>query len=155
MNDFGWNLYKINLYESCLSVLVAKNTELTLEVAQLRTSIANDSKSSMGDKYETSREMMQQEINRLEQQLSLNGQHIFNLKSVNLDKKSTAVEKGSLVETTIGNFFIVVSYGEIKSLGKSCFLISEFAPLAKAILNLKPGDAFKVNDRIGEILAIH
>ncbi len=155
MNNLDWSRYKLELYEICLSTLSDKSVELKLEVEQLRISIANDSKSSMGDKYETSREMMQQQINHLEQQIALNGQQIFNLRSFKPEKNSGSVEKGSLVETTIGNFFISVSYGEIKTSEKSCFLISEFAPLTKLILNLKEGDAFEINKRHGKIISIH
>ena len=155
MNNLEWSAFKLELYNACSNTLAEKSTELKLEVQQLRTSIANDSKSSMGDKYETSREMMQQEINRLERQIALNGQHIFNLQSINVDKKSVSVENGSLVETSIGNFFISVSYGEIKTAKNACFLISAIAPLAKLIMNLKEGAGFNINNRNGKIISIH
>lgn len=155
MNKSEWSGFKIELYNCCLDTLSAKSLELKLEVEQLRLGIANDSKSSMGDKYETSREMMQQQINHLEQQIALTGQQVFNLRSFKPEKNSDAVEKGSLVETNIGNFFISVSYGELKIAGKSCFLISEFAPLAKLILTLKEGDDFVINNRNGEIIGVH
>lgn len=150
-----WLSQKVQFYNICLNSLAVKNEELKAEVEQLRTGIANDSKSSMGDKYETSREMMQQEINRLEQQLALNTQQLFNLKAVNLEKKYNAVEKGCLVETNIGLFFIAVSYGEVKDVDKSCIMISEYAPLAKLLLNKKSGDIVELNKNKVEILGLY
>lgn len=150
-----WLLLKEKFYNTCLTALREKADTLMGEVEQLRISIANDSKSSMGDKYETSREMMQQEINRLEQQVSLSKQQIFNLESINIKKKSETVEKGSLVETTLGLFFISISFGEIKLADKACFMISEHAPLAKLLLKKKVQAKFEINKKEAEIIGIY
>ncbi len=154
MKSLDLPLLKVAFFDACLNVLVAKGIEMKTEVEQLRVSIANDSKSSMGDKYETSREMMQQEINRLEQQIALNAQQIFTLKSINTGKKYIQIEKGSLVETAIGLFFISVSYGEIKANEHSCFMISEFAPLAKLLLKKKTGDTVELNKKLIKIVSV-
>nr|WP_294894322.1 3-oxoacyl-ACP synthase [uncultured Pedobacter sp.] len=155
MKSFDLSALKIDLFNVCLDALTTKGLEMKTEVEQLRIGIANDSKSSMGDKYETSREMMQQEINRLEQQIALNAQQIFTLKAINIDKTFTSVEKGSLVETNIGIFFISVSYGEIKTDQYSCFMISEFAPLAKLLLKKKVADTFELNNKSVQILNVY
>ncbi|HTN21480.1 MAG TPA: hypothetical protein VL125_13445 [Pelobium sp.] len=155
MKSLDLPLLKVAFFDACLNALVAKGIEMKTEVEQLRVGIANDSKSSMGDKYETSREMMQQEINRLEQQIALNAQQIFTLKSISKDKKYSQIEKGSLVETAIGLFFISVSYGEIKANEHSCFMISEFAPLAKLLLKKKAGDIVELNKKIVKIINIY
>lgn len=155
MNSFDFPLIKSTFYNACLNALSAKLIDLKKEVEQLRFSIANDSKSSMGDKYETSREMMQQEINRLEQQASLTAQQVFNLKTVNLQKKYNVVEKGSLVETNIGLFFIAVSYGEIKVDQQACVMISEFAPLSKLLLKKTVNDKIELNKKQIEISGIY
>lgn len=145
---------KALFYQACLTALSAKLADLKAEVEQLRVGIANDSKSSMGDKYETGREMMQQEINRLERQASLTGQQIFGLKAINLEKTYTTIEKGSLVETNIGLFFIAVSYREVKSGKQSCFMISEFAPLAKLLLKKQVNDKVVLNQKTVEIIGV-
>jgi hypothetical protein len=80
-------------------------------IAETRAS-NNDTKSSMGDKYETSREMLQQEINNLQIQLNehLKSQKI--LKNINPNPHKV-VSLGSWVETDKGKFFIAISLGEI------------------------------------------
>lgn len=49
--------------------LTEKITKLENLISETRAS-SNDTKSSMGDKYETGREMLQQEINNLQIQLN-------------------------------------------------------------------------------------
>ena len=146
---------KENLFIKCTEILNNKVEELKAEVTQLRTSIANDSKSSMGDKYETSREMMQQEINRLEQQISINSQQLFKLKSVQVHQDSETVMKGSLIETNLGNFLIAASFGELTLDNFSCFVISEAAPIAQFLLGNKVKYQFIINKKQVSILNIY
>lgn len=155
MDDLDYRALKVKVFDICFGALNTRLADLKAEVVQLRLSIANDSKSSMGDKYETSREMMQQEINRLEQQIASTGQQLFNLKAINLDKSYAQIEKGSLVQTSMGLFFIAVSYGEVKIAAQSCFVISELAPLAKLLFNMRLGGSFELNKKLVEVLAIY
>ena len=138
-----------------LSSLEHNEANIKTEIANLRDGIANDSKSSMGDKYETSREMSQQEINRLEQQLGANRQQIFNLKAVQQHQTNTIISNGSLVNTNIGLFFISISLGEIKVDGQSVFMISQVSPLGQLLIGKKQDDEFEMNKREIKILAIN
>lgn len=146
---------KAKIYEQCLLLLESKVNDLKLEVVQLRNGIANDSKSSMGDKYETGREMMQQEINRLEQQIGASKQHIFNLNTARANSKTEAVATGNLVKTSIGLFLIATSFGEITVEEQNVFVISPVSPLAMLILGKRTGDQLKMNQKDIEILAIY
>ncbi|WP_244939755.1 hypothetical protein [Kaistella daneshvariae] len=69
----------------------------------------NETKSSMGDKYETSREMVQQEINNLQIQLKENLKARNSLQIINVNPHQN-VGLGSLVETDKGLFYIAVSW---------------------------------------------
>ncbi|WP_299177998.1 hypothetical protein [uncultured Chryseobacterium sp.] len=105
----------------------------------------NDTKSSMGDKYETGREMLQQEINNLQRQLNevLHQQTLIQrLLSEPLEK----VQNGALVKTNKGIFYISASVGEIVSENTKIMTISEEAPLAKAMMGLKEGQTFSINN---------
>ena len=113
-------------------------------IAETRAS-NNDTKSSMGDKYETSREMLQQEINNLQIQLNehLKSQKI--LKNINPNPHKV-VTLGSLVETEKGMFFIAISLGELSFNQEKIFVISAESPLAKAMNGKKVGETFIVNN---------
>ena len=112
-------------------------------IADMRAS-NNDTKSSMGDKYETSREMLQQEINRLLNQIQGFVQQKEILKKIN-DKVCDKVEIGSLVETDKGWFYISVSLGEILFENHKIICISSDSPLAKAMANRRVAESFSIN----------
>jgi regulator of replication initiation timing len=101
-------------------ILNIVNAKITDKIRSFENLIAetrasnNDTKSSMGDKYETGREMLQQEINNLQRQLNetLNQQAV--LQKITADP-SEKVQNGALVKTNKGLFYISASLGEIIS----------------------------------------
>lgn len=105
----------------------------------------NETKSSMGDKYETSREMVQQEINNLQVQLNENLKALNSLKLINTNQHSV-IGLGSLVETEKGFFYIAVSMGEIRFQEKKIFVISTESPLAKLLFGKKKGNEISLNN---------
>ena len=112
---------KAELLELVKQKISEKIQKLEQLIAETRAS-NNDTKSSMGDKYETSREMLQQEINNLQLQLNeqLKSQQI--LKNIQPISHKT-VNLGSLVETDKGKFFIAVSLGELSFNQEKIFII--------------------------------
>ena len=135
---------KSELLEIIHQKISEKIQKLEQLIAETRAS-NNDTKSSMGDKYETSREMLQQEINNLQIQMNehLKSQQI--LKNINPNPHKI-VTLGSLVETEKGKFFIAVSLGEITFSQEKIFVISAESPLAKAMNGKKTGESFVVNN---------
>ena len=135
---------KSELLEIIHQKISEKIQKLEQLIAETRAS-NNDTKSSMGDKYETSREMLQQEINNLQIQLNehLKSQQI--LKNINPNPHKV-VTLGSLVETEKGKFFIAISLGEITFSQEKIFVISAESPLAKAMNGKKTGESFVVNN---------
>ena len=135
---------KSELLEIIHQKISEKIQKLEQLIAETRAS-NNDTKSSMGDKYETSREMLQQEINNLQIQLNehLKSQKI--LKNINPNPHKI-VTLGSLVETEKGKFFIAVSLGELSFNQEKMFVISAESPLAKAMNGKKTGESFVVNN---------
>lgn len=134
--------------ENILQILKDKISEKikTFEnlIAETRAS-SNDTKSSMGDKYETGREMLQQEINNIQRQLNetLNQQNF--LKKLNTEV-CTKVQNGALVKTDKGFFYISVSSGEIVFEGKKIMTISSESPLSKAMFGKKIAEMFIINN---------
>ncbi|MGC4129095.1 MAG: hypothetical protein QM564_05925 [Bergeyella sp.] len=104
----------------------------------------NDTKSSMGDKYETGREMLQQEINNLQIQLNEVLKQQDFLKTIPA-KNSEKAGKGALVKTEKGLFYISVSLGEILFENQKIICISPESPLAKAMDRKKKNESFSVN----------
>ncbi|WP_089792692.1 hypothetical protein [Chryseobacterium wanjuense] len=113
-------------------------------IAETRAS-NNDTKSSMGDKYETGREMLQQEINNLQRQLNetLNQQSI--LQKIT-SETSSKVQNGALVKTNKGLFYIAASIGEIVVDNQKIMTVSVESPLVKAMMGLQSGQNFSINN---------
>lgn len=144
---------KVELYQFIEQQLEEKISYLQSLIDDLRLS-NNDTKSSMGDKYETSREMMQQEISRIQNQVNeiLVQQEIFSkIKTIEND----LIGLGSYVETSMGNFCIACSFGEIVFNSKKVFILSTQTPLAKILLGNKVGDTFEMNGKSFEIKIVN
>ena len=124
--------------------LSAKIENLERLIDEIRAS-NNETKSSMGDKFETSREMVQQEINTLQIQLNENRNARNSLKQINTNLHQT-IGLGSLVETDKGLFYIAVSLGEIIFNENKIFVISTESPLGKALFGKRKGDEISLNN---------
>lgn len=141
------------IVDTGLRLLLTKEEDLKSIIFNLRVS-NNDTKSSMGDKYETSREMLQQEINMLERQLSeiQKQKDIFlKIRSENTD----TVTLGAVVSTSLGNLFISTGIGEIKMGDQTIKAISINSPLAQNLLNKRINDTFALNGKEFTILNIY
>lgn len=135
---------KSRLLDAVKSKLAEKIQKFEKLIEDTRAS-NNDTKSSMGDKYETGREMLKQEINNLQRQLNetLNQQAL--LQKVNADS-SEKVQNGALIETEKGLFYIAASVGEIIVDNRKIMTVSAESPLAKAMAGLTNGQSFSLNN---------
>ncbi|AZA49059.1 hypothetical protein EG346_13130 [Chryseobacterium carnipullorum] len=112
-------------------------------IAETRAS-SNDTKSSMGDKYETGREMLQQEINNLQRQLNESLNQLSVIQKISAEPMDK-VQNGALVKTDKGFFYIAASVGEIVYENQKLMAISAESPLVKAMFGKKAGEMFSVN----------
>ena len=141
------------LIDTAISVLNEKLINIQTELNGLDRSLKNETKSSAGDKFETSREMIQQEREKL-YNLQLNTKHMLDLLSSTMGKTPTVVESGALVETDKACLHISIPLGKI-SLGElTVFFISPSSPLAQAMLNKKVNDAVVFNGVEHKIISI-
>lgn len=148
---------KTELIKSIQEKLSEKIENFEKLIAETRAS-NNDTKSSMGDKYETGREMLQQEINNLQVQLNevLKQQDFLktSFDKLRMTKKFDKAEKGAIVKTEKGLFFISVSLGEINFDNQKIICISPESPLAKAMNGKQKGEVFSLNNMNQKILII-
>ncbi|UCS95310.1 GreA/GreB family elongation factor [Echinicola marina] len=114
-------------------------------IAQLKQSAAEDTKSSAGDKYETGREMVRQELDKAEK---MQGEYLKQLKQLGGIKPEgffEIVQPGSLLITDRVTLYIAVSFGKVTIHGQDIFVISPQAPLARVLLGKKAGDQVLFN----------
>ncbi len=136
----------------CKKMIDVQVEELKKSILSARESAKNDTKSSMGDKYETSREMLQQEINLLEKQLSEGMLKQFQYNQINFEKISKTIIPGSLIRTNLGLFLLAVNIGEIELHQEKIKVISSASPLGQLLRDKKIGDKVFINGK--EILIL-
>lgn len=121
--------------------LSGKIRSLQHELDQLRTDIASDSKSTAGDKHETSRAMAQLEMEKLGKQLSDYQQQLQWVRQLQLQEhnSSETVTVGSLIQLSNGWYFLGPGIGKINYPENSVFCISMQSPIGQQLLNKKIG----------------
>ncbi len=143
---------KENLKNAVRDVLKERILKLETLIEETRAS-NNDTKSSMGDKYETGREMLQQEINRLQLQLTELQKQYNVLKGIPLNS-TQKVQNGSVVKTNLGIFYISVSIGEILFDGLKIMTVSIEAPIVKSMLGKIQNETFVIGSTIQTLIQI-
>jgi len=114
---------------------------------QARQASNDDTKSSAGDKYETTREMMQQEMDRNSKLLYEAGQQKIALQQLENVESAQLVKNGSVVLTSEGNFYISISAGELNVDGQKFFAVSQASPIGKSLIGKAIGESFKFNGK--------
>jgi transcription elongation GreA/GreB family factor len=147
-----------SLKHDILNVILAKLDMriLTLEqsVQSALKSKSNETKSSAGDKFETGRAMIQNEQEMRESILQQTKTLKAKALQVDLEKKHTKVEFGSLVFTTSGIYFISIGMGKLIFQDQVYFVVSVDAPVTKLLIGKKLGSSFNLNNNSHEILEI-
>jgi len=118
----------------------ARLSDLQAALNDAMAATADDSKSTAGDKHETSRAMAHLEQEKLGVQYSEATKLLEVLKRIDPDTTSPTVRLGSLVETSIGWFYLSVGLGQITIDGASVFSLTPMALFGQVLLGKKAGD---------------
>jgi transcription elongation GreA/GreB family factor len=113
-----------------------------------------ETKSTIGDKYETGRVMVEMEMDKLKEQLEQSLTLKKNLSYVKVDSVSQLVEYGSIVKTNLGTYFIAVGLGVVEVEQQKIFCISLASPIGQAIRDKKVGEKVNFQNRVIEILKV-
>ena len=139
--------FKGEVHAHCHQLVDARIALVHKLINEAQTAANDDTKSSMGDKYETGREMMALELRKAGEQLREGSKLKQVLSELNPDIVSKTVIVGSLVSTSIGVFYLSVSLGQVNVQGKQVFILSAVSPLGKILIDKKQGDEFEFNSR--------
>lgn len=125
-------LQKSDVISELLSQLNNKLKFLNQNLESAIISRNSDTKSSAGDKFETSREMAQIEIRKFETEILKVQQFIKELQE----------KKADLIITETEVFLISIPFGKIVINSKTIYCISNSAPIAKLLLNTEVSTGF-------------
>lgn len=125
-------------------LLNEKIIALIQQADDLQQSIASETKSSVGDKYETSRAMLHLEQEKNNHHLREAQDQRSVLHSLERHIPGEKVTAGSLVKTNKGWFFISGAFGKTSLDIGIVMAISSVSPLGKSLTDHKVNDSIKV-----------
>ncbi|MFL0684498.1 MAG: hypothetical protein ACK4SF_10835 [Algoriphagus aquaeductus] len=132
------NEFKAKVYQTAIDLLKQKEALLAEERKNIIESILEEEKNSAGDKYETSRETMTQDLNSIEKQIKQSKLDLEELYRLNTIKDTPpTVQEGALVKLGAEWFLLAVSIGQIKVNDSKVFLLSKNSPLGELLIGKK------------------
>ncbi len=145
---------KEQIYTACQNNIDNKIAAIQSRLQSIQEARNNETKSSVGDKYETGRAMMQMEEDNCKAQLAQTNALRRQLAQINPRNQNEKVELGSLVQTNKGVFYVSVGIGKIQVEDKMYFCISLASPIGKQLQHKMAGDEIVVNNNRIKIEAV-
>ena len=138
---------KKQLIEACEDYVEAKLNNVQSVIEDLEAALKLETKCSMGDKYETDRAMLHLEFEKVAGQSESFKKLRQTIRSISSGRIDNKVTFGSVVKTSLANYFIAIPAGELTVQGEKYYAIGASAPIAKALSGKFPGDIVFFNGR--------
>jgi len=145
---------KEKLRNICVDFVKTKFNTIQKTIQSNKDSLYSESKSSAGDKHETGRAMLQLEMEKAGQQLSVVQKMKIVVEKIDSSKSSQAVSLGSIIYTEAANYFIGISVGKVEVEKESYFVVSPCSPIGKLLLGKIENDVFLFQGRQTKIIEI-
>ncbi len=142
------------LFDRCLQQVNDRITWLNQELEALKRSAESDTKSSMGDKYETGREMINLEKGKIAEQLADSLKMKQVLDGLDLNRRFNKCELGSLIRTKTTSYFLAISIGKVSVGKEDFFVISPISPIGQELLGKQVGESITFAGKSIEIMSI-
>ena len=146
---------KVAVHASTLLALSNKIASLQEILEDTYKSTLDDSKSSAGDKHETSIAMVQLEQEKLSTQMNEFLKQQRTLLAINPNTKHQKIMQGSLVETKQAWYYFSIGIGLISIENTAVFAINPDSPLGRLLMKKKAGESVTFNGMVTEIIAVY
>jgi hypothetical protein len=137
---------KKKLYDACLLLVAEKQKTINTIIQSNKKALYSETKSSVGDKHETGRAMLQLEMEKAGQQLTSIIQMKDVLSRIENENFSEVICLGSLILTNTSNYYLSISAGKIIIDFVEFFAVSTNSPIGKQLLGKKIGDKIPFNN---------
>jgi len=147
-------LNKAELLEGVSKYINDQLSELKQEVVSIQEEMGKETKSSAGDKFETAREMMNQERGRLEERIAL---LMDNLRAIEAMKDLGELSKigfGALVKTDVALFLMGAALGKVEVRRQPIFILSLNSPIGKAFEGKEAGMELQFMNKSYNIISV-
>ena len=138
---------KQKLTVACENHIEAKLANVQAVIADLEAALKLETKCSMGDKYETDRAMLHLEFEKVAGQSEAFKKLRKTVRSIPSGKTGPVVSFGSVVKTSVANYFIAVPAGEIMVEGEKYYAVGAAAPIAQCLSGKRAGESCTFNGK--------
>ncbi len=145
---------KEKLLATCLQLIQNQLSSITASIKEAQDAANEDTKSSAGDKYETTRAMMQIEIENLSKRLATAQQQQQILQQIVFQPHYTLATTGAVVETSQGFYFLAIGLGKLTIDSTDFFVVSPQSPIGAKLYQAKVNDEVLFNGKKMTIKAI-
>tara|TARA_Y100000991_G_C21806874_1_gene277865 strand:+ start:234 stop:653 length:420 start_codon:yes stop_codon:yes gene_type:complete len=134
MTDFNLKL-KTRVHELCIQLVNDKIKLINDLYLSNQNALDSSTKSSVGDKHETSRAMIHLDQEKLSSQLLELNKSLRILSQINIVQHSS-VNMGSLFKTDQSIFYISIGLGKVSISGLNVFIMSPVSPFSQKLIGL-------------------
>ena len=146
---------KKELLRKCSEHVKVRIDTIQMAMDSIHESKLAETKSSAGDKFETSRAMMHAEEQKLKTQMhhAKSDQEI--LATIGSRAARDQIGPGNLVSTSQGHYLIAIGVGKVKIEGAVYYCISADSPIGAKLSGKIAGDQIEFNGRVIDISDIY
>ena len=147
MNDIEKINFKLKLRQKAHEIFHSRIETATSAMSEAQVSANEEGKSSVGDKYETSRAMAQIERDIHARQLENAQKELNFIQHVDVSLFYKKVEPGAFVEGENEKYFFLTGLGPVEIDEEKIIFLSINSPIGKTFLGKKAGDKINFNGR--------
>ena len=133
------------IYEHCKERVKQMINTANQSFQSAEEAAQNETKSSAGDKFETGRAMAHAEMHKAKRQLGEAKVLLAELNQINIKSTQEKIDRGSLIKTNKGVFFLSIGLGKIKVKEQTIYVLGVQSPIGRLLLHKKIHDQFTFN----------
>jgi len=138
---------KETLISKCYEFASDRKSHIDFQMKEIKEALFEEIKSSVGDKHETGRAMLQLEREKVGNQFYEVEDMFETLNKIDILAPSLVVHLGSIVHTTQANYFIAISAGKLEAEDQAFYAISSNTPIGKLLMAKPEGEEIKFRDQ--------
>jgi len=147
-------MLKEKIIEELSNLLECKISEVEEELNLLTKDKNEITKSSAGDKFETSRATIQSEFDKVSINLIKLKDQLRKIKLISFTSKPQKIGYGTLVKTSNSIYMVSIGYGKLTLGSKDIYMISPLSPIGRKLIDRQEGESISFNSKTEEILGI-
>lgn len=147
-------LLKQQLYKACFLELSYRLKQLEERFIDLDRALTQETKSSVGDKYETGRAMIHLERNKLQQQKAVLLLQQQQLAAIDPEQSASIIQLGSVVITNQQQFYLSIGLGKLQVGDQTYYCLTGASPVGKLLLGKKQGSSVEFRGKKYQVLEV-